>query len=106
MTSVNMPRDDAATKITKKSTDRTVNPVEPYSKTQPVTAHEDVTHAPARKIHKQDERRGNDRRKEEVPVLLDTRSSHDRRNLAAEGEIEIEDEDTSSAKVTGVDYFT
>ena len=105
MTSVNMPRDDAATKITKKPTERTVNPVEPYSKTNPVTVHEDVLQAPARKIRKQDERRGKDRRQKEVPVLLDTRSSHDRRNLAAQGEIEIEDENTSANK-TGVDYFT
>ena len=105
MTSVNMPRDDAATKIASKSTDRTVNPVEPYPKTDPVTVHKDVLQAPKRKVHKQDERRGRDRRQKEAPVLLDTRSSHDRRNLAAQGEIEIENEDTSTQK-TGVDYFT
>lgn len=105
MTSVNMPRDDAATKITKKSTDRTVNPVEPYAKAEPVTAHKDVTQAPAKKPRKQDERRGKDRRHKDEPVLLDTRSSHDRRNLAAQGDVEIEDENPS-AKTTGVDYFT
>lgn len=105
MTSVNMPRDDAATKIANKSTNRTVNPIEPYSKANPITAHEDVLQAPVRKTRKQDERRGKDRRQKEVPILLDTRSSHDRRNLAAQGEIDIEDEDTS-VKKTGVDYFT
>lgn len=105
MTSVNMPRDDAATKITSKSTERTVNPVEPYPKAQPVTANEDATKAPPRKTRKQDERRGKDRRQHEAQVLLDTRSSHDRRNLAAQGDIDIEDENTS-AKKTGVDYFT
>jgi hypothetical protein len=105
MTSVNMPRDDAATKITSKTTTRTVNPVEPYSNVQPVEAHEDVTQAPPRKTRKQDERRGKDRRQKNEPVLLDTRSNHDRRNAAAKGDIEIEDENSSTNK-TGVDYFT
>jgi len=36
MNSDNMPRDDAATKIASKSTDRTVNPVEPYPKLNPL----------------------------------------------------------------------
>lgn len=105
MTSVNMPRDDAATKISSKSTARTVNEVEPYPTAQPVEAHEDVTQAPPRKPRKQDERRGKDRRQKNEPVLLDTRSNHDRRNAAAKGDIEIEDENSAASK-TGVDYYT
>ena len=105
MTSVNMPRDDAATKVASKSTERTVNPVEPYPKSQPVTANEDATKAPPRKPRKKDERRGKDRRRQTVPVMLDTRSQHDRRNLAAQGDVDIENENTS-AKNSGVDYFT
>lgn len=105
MTSVNMPRDDAATKITQKSTTRTVNPVEPYSTTQPVTAHEDVLQAPPKKTRKQNERRGKNRRKKDAPVLLDTRENHDRRNAAAKDSVEIVDENSADKK-TGVDYYT
>jgi hypothetical protein len=105
MTSVNMPRDDAATKITSKSTTRTVNPLEPAANVQPVEVHEDVTQAPPPKPRKQDERRGKDRRQKNDPVLLDTRSNHDRRNAAAKGDVEIEDENTAANK-TGVDYYT
>jgi len=104
MTSVNMPRDDAATKITSKSTERTVNPVEPYSKTQPVTSDEGVTQAPQREARNQDERRGRNRRQKDAPVILDTRDNHDRRNAAAQGKIDSEDENTSGNK-NGVDDY-
>lgn len=104
MTSVNMPRDDAATKITSKSTERTVNPVEPYSKIQPVTADEGVTQAPPREARKPDERRGRNRRQKDTPVILDTRVNHDRRNAAAQEKIDIEDENTPSKK-NGVDDY-
>ena len=36
---------------------------------------------PARERRKEDRRKGGDRRKEQVPVLLDTRSKHDRRGI-------------------------
>lgn len=104
MTSVNMPRDDAATKITSKSTERTVNPVDPYSKTQPVTAHEGVTQAPPPKVRHHEERRGRNRRQKDAPVILDTRDNHDRRNAAAQEKIDTEDGNPSSKK-TGVDDY-
>ena len=105
MTSVNMPRDDAATTIKSKQTERTVQPAEPYPKVQPVTAHEDVTKAPQRRARKLSERRAKERRKQAVPVILDTRSGHDRRNAAAAEDVEIEGEGTAPGK-TGVDLYT
>lgn len=105
MTSVNMPSDDAALKIKDKSTARTVQPAEPYPKVQPVTVHEDVMQTPPQKPRKQDERRAKARRRQDDPVLLDTRSSHDRRNAADQKNVEVEDENTSGNK-TGVDLYT
>lgn len=105
MTSVNMPRDDAAIKITSKSTDRTVNPVEPYPRAQAITAHEDVTQSPPRAARRQDERRSKHRRQQAMPVILDTRDTHDRRNAVRQGEPGPEDE-AGSEQQPGVDYYT
>lgn len=105
MTSINIPRDDAATQIKSTPAEREVQPTAPYPKVQPVTAHEDVTQAPPRQARKQAEQRARDRRKQNVPVILDTRSGHDRRNAAAQKDIEIEEENASSGK-TGVDIYT
>ena len=105
MTSINIPRDDAATQIKSTPTERAVQPTAPYPKVQPVTAHEDATKAPPRQARKQAEQRTGDRRQQNVSVILDTRSGHDRRNVAAQEDIEIEDKNTSSGKA-GVDIYT
>ena len=105
MTSVNLPRDDAALIIKDKPTDRPVQAAEPYPRVQPVTVHADVMQAPPRKMRKQNERRARARRQHDDPVLLDTRSSHDRRNAADQKGIEVEDENTLANK-TGVDFYT
>lgn len=106
MTSINIPRDDAATKIdTKAVADRTVKQVAPYSSTQAVKGHEDATQTPPRQARKQTEQRKKDRRQLGVPVILDTRSGHDRRNVAAQKDVEVEDENTLPGK-TGVDIYT
>jgi hypothetical protein len=105
MTSINIPRDDAAILVKSTATEREVQPIAPYPKVQPVKVHEDATQAPARQTRKQAERRGKDRRHQDKPVLLDTRSGHDRRNAAAEEKVEIEGEENSSA-TTGIDIYT
>ncbi len=104
MTSVHIPRDDAASKIST-TTDRTVQAATPYPSVQPVKAHEDATKAPERTTHKNLQRRKKERRKDNAPVLLDTRSGHDRRN--ADHLIE-EDQDTGTEKSarTGINVFS
>lgn len=103
MTSVNMPRDDAAIHATKKATNRTVKETQPYPTTQAVQAHEDVAHAPQKNPQKNPQRRKHERRQEDVPVLLDTRSGHDRRNVA---ESQNADTDDDKPKSTGIDIYT
>lgn len=105
MTSFNIPTDDAAIITKSKPTERPVQPAAPYPKVQPVTPHNDVMQAPPRQARKQDERRRKDRRRKENPVLLDTRTGHDRRNAAAESEVEIQGESSEPQK-TGIDLYT
>jgi hypothetical protein len=83
MTSVNMPRDDAAIRIDPKAPrTRNVNPLEPYPAAHPVQPHEEATTAPEHPKRKPQQRRQGDRRKKDDPVLLDTRSGGDRRKGA------------------------
>lgn len=106
MTSVNMPRDDAANRIdTKAVADRTVKEVEAYPSTQPVKPHEDVTQAPRQTPRKQAQRRKQERRKKKRQVLLDTRGDSDRRNAAQASSIEVEGENKKSGK-TGIDVYS
>jgi len=61
-----------------------VDPVPPYPATHsaPIGAHTEPVSRRPRKDRRQNERRqGSDRRKKQVPVMLDTRSKHDRRAL-------------------------
>ena len=101
MTSINMPRDDAALHSTKSSPNRTVNETQPYPTTQPVQKEKDVTSAPPKKPQANQQRRKRDRRKKDIPVLLDTRSGHDRRNAAQDDEQGKADDKTS-----GIDIYT
>jgi hypothetical protein len=64
-----------------------------------------ATQAPPRQTRKQAERRATDRRRQDSPVLLDTRSGHDRRNALAEEKSDIEGEE-NSATTTGIDIYT
>ena len=106
MTSINIPRDDAATRIdTKAVAERTVEQVNPYPTVQPVKAHEEVTEAPPQTPRKQTQRRKGERRKAQRPVLLDTRSGHDRRNAAQNANIELEGEQPAENK-TGIDIYS
>ncbi len=79
MTSVNMPRDDAAINInTKTVAKRDVKPTEPYPTTPPVKKHAE-RHEAVPAIQSRQRRRQGERRQKDEPVLLDTRSGHDRR---------------------------
>ena len=105
MTSINMPRDDAALLIdTKAVADRNVKEVNAYPGVQPVTPHEDVTQAPRRQPHKQKQRRTQERRKAKQKVLLDTRSGHDRRNAVHSASVEIEGD--TGTNPTGIDVYS
>jgi hypothetical protein len=103
MTSVNMPRDDAALHTTKATPNRSVKETQAYPTTQAVQAHEDVTHAPRKNPQQAQQRRKQERRKENRPVLLDTRSGHDRRNAGAQQKAESETDNTQS---TGINIYT
>lgn len=103
MTSVNMPRDDAAIHTSKTATNRTVKETQPYPTTQAVQAHEDVARAPQKKSQKAKQRRKRERRKEHAPVLLDTRSGHDRRNVIDPQNADTKDDDQ---KPTGINIYT
>ncbi len=106
MTSINIPRDDAATKIdTKSATDRTVKQVDSYPSVQAVKEHEDVTQAPKQQPHKQSQRRRKERRKKSSKVLLDTRSGHDRRNVANAEKVDLE-EGAGKENSTGIDVYS
>ena len=106
MTSINIPKDDAASRIdTKAVAERNVKEAEPYPTVQPVKAHEEVTQAPPSAPRKQTQRRKGERRKQNIPVLLDTRSGHDRRNAAHNEDVELEG-DTPDTGRTGIDIYT
>lgn len=107
MTSVNMPRDDAANRIDSKAVaDRSVKAIDGYPRTQAVKPHEDVTLAPQQQTpRKRSQRRKQERRKKRQPVLLDTRSGRDRRNAAQAGNVSVEG-DTAKGEKTGIDVYT
>lgn len=106
MTSINIPRDDAASRIdTKAVSERTVQQTNPYPTVQPVKAHEETTKAPLQPPRKQTQRRKNERRKSQQAVLLDTRSGRDRRNAAQNTNIELEG-DKPADNSTGIDVYS
>ena len=79
MTSVNMPRDDAAINIdTKAVAKRNVKPVEGYPVTPPVREQEHG-HGAVPPVQARQRRREGERRQRDEPVLLDTRGGRDRR---------------------------
>ena len=107
MTSVNMPRDDAANLINSKALpDNSVKEVSPYSTVQPVKPHEDVMQAPQRRQlpRKISQRRKGERRKQKQQVLLDTRSGRDRRNVVSSEALEIEGDGQTG--IAGIDVYS
>lgn len=107
MTSINIPRDDAANRIdTRLVSDRTVKEVNGYPVVPAVTAHDDVMQAPAQRMpRRQAQRRRHERRLQHAQVLLDTRSGRDRRNAAREPDIEVEGEAQPQTR-TGIDVYS
>lgn len=106
MTSMNMPRDDAAIHIdTKTVRKRTVAPAQPYPATPPVQAEQDAAEAPPQTPRRPPQRRQNERRKQNLPVLLDTRSGHDRRNILHNSEAGTEDPTTHSSPA-GINVYS
>jgi len=95
MTSVNMPRDDAAIKIdTKAVAKRNVKPTEPYPATPAVKGHEGG-HVAVPPIQPRQRRRQGDRRQRDEPVLLDTRDGRDRRKRGEQDD----DDDTQTGHI-------
>ena len=102
---VNLERDDAAKLIpARPPTERTVNPVQPYPGTQPVQPRGEAAATP-KKPRRQLQRRKGERRKQNIPVLLDTRSGRDRRNAVSAAGVELEG-DSETPPHTGIDVYT
>ncbi len=86
MTSVDLPRDDAALKINAKAVaKRNVKPAEGYPVT-PAVKEEEQRHTPVPPVQARQRRREGERRQRDEPVLLDTRSGRDRRKQGEEGD--------------------
>lgn len=103
MTSVNMPRDNAADRINPKaSTDIAVKEISPYPRVERKKPQDDVTRAPRRL-----QARKNERRKKQQKVLLDTRSGRDRRNAARASNKRVKGEQGEHANSsTGIDVYS
>lgn len=101
MTSVNMPRDDAAIRIdTKTVANRNVKQTEPYPEVQPVKEHDEGQTPVQPVVREKKQRREGDRRQKDEPILLDTRASHGRRKVDHPAD---EDE---AVTTTHIDVFT
>ena len=105
MTSVNMPRDDAAIHTSKTTNNRTVKEAQPYPETRAVQEHENVINAPRKKPAARLHRRKGERRKKNTAVLLDTRDGHDRRNIGNQAAAETA-EDGNEQNSTGINIYT
>ncbi len=107
LTAITLPNDDAAIlKDTKTVTPRTVNQVQPYPTVQP---RDGSAEAPKSPVHKLSQQRREERRKNQTPVLLDTRSGHDRRNIAGVEGVVVDvttDADTERRAATGIDVYS
>lgn len=105
MTSVNMPRDDAALRIDPKAPQaRNVNPAEPYPAVQPVSPKEEGVQAPPPQARQPQQRRHGERRQKDETVLLDTRSGRDRRKSAQRNDNAEAEEKAMPAK--HIDVYT
>lgn len=62
---------------------RAVEPVSPYPSTHParIGEHPETTRQHIENRCQDERRKGSDRRRKQVPVILDTRSNHDRRAM-------------------------
>ena len=67
---------------------RAVDPVSPYPSTHParIGEHPETPHQRIESRHQGERRKDGDRRRKQVPVILDTRSKHDRRALQNRGD--------------------
>ena len=82
MTTFNIINDDTAVRDLKSSNKQPVvtGPVQPVKKSNPVQEFTQELRVKALEINQKDEQRSQeDRRKKDKPVLLDTRSQHERR---------------------------
>ncbi len=101
MTSVNMPRDDAAIWIdTKTVANRNVKQAEPYPEVQPVKEHDEGHTSVPPVVREKKQRRHGDRRQKDEPILLDTRDGRGRRK------VDHPAEDDDAIKSTHIDVFT
>lgn len=104
MSEVKMPRDDATILVNPKAaTHRTVHAVDPAHDALPVQPHEEappVARAAPRRPRK---RRQGERRRKEMPILLDTRCGDDRRGAAETDDADGEED--QGRKGPGIDVF-
>jgi hypothetical protein len=113
MTSINLPKDDTAVRearIQNKNTP-SVQGVKQISQTHQVESVNPQREAPQprtalRQRAKKDRRQG-DRRKRQIPVLLDTRSHQERRKKLRRGsDLPATDEESTTANRRGIDVYT
>jgi len=106
MTSVAMVENDSAALHTQKTAEtRSVKETQPYPASPAVKAHEDTMTAPRQKVKRnQRQRRKQERRQQQKPVLLDTRSGHDRRNVIA-AQTTRNKNDNSPRPAAGIDIY-
>jgi len=104
MTSVTMVGNDDAALHTTKTNSRSIKETQPYPASQPVKTHEETPHAPQQKIKRnQRQRRKQERRCQKQFVLLDTRSSHDRRNISTSSQTITTENGSNEQPATGID---
>jgi len=105
MSEVKMPSDDVARLInTKAVADRTVHPVEPSPKANPVQPHEETAQAVQSTPRHRQQRRQGERRRRKQSVLLDTRSGDDRRGNELTDD-DAAEEENQERKGPGIDVY-
>ncbi len=105
MTSVTMVTNDSAALHTTKTNNRNVKETQAYPATPAVKTHEKAVPAPQQNVKRnQRQRRKQERRQQQKPVLLDTRSGHDRRNMV-NAQTEITDTTENEQPVTHIDVY-
>lgn len=105
MSEIKMPSDDVARLLnTKAVADRTVHPVEPATKANPVQSHEEVPQVVQPAASRKQRRRQGERRRKDERILLDTRSGDDRRGGDLTDDV-AEEADDQPRKGPGIDVF-
>ena len=108
MTSFNVNNDDAGLHI-RPATGRAVTEVQPYPGAPAAEKNEDTSQTPKQAPQQspdKEKRRKADRRHQQIQVLLDTRSGHDRRNTANELNATGENDANETGSASGINVYT